>query len=42
VFRAQEIKTEMKVWVLQKQGKQKEIPELDHFYLGFVLQSTRL
>jgi hypothetical protein len=28
--------------VLRKQDKGKEIPKLDHFYLGFVLQSTRL
>jgi hypothetical protein len=32
----------MNVWVLRKQNKRKEIPKLDHFYLGFVLQSTRL
>jgi hypothetical protein len=32
----------MNVWVLRKQIKQKEIPKLDHFYLGLVLQSTQL
>jgi hypothetical protein len=41
-FRAQGIEAEMNVSVLRKQGKRKEIPKLDHFYLGFVLQSTRL
>jgi hypothetical protein len=41
-FRAQGTEAETNVWGLQKQGKRKEIPKLDHFYVGFILQSTRL
>jgi hypothetical protein len=41
-FKAQGIEAEMILGVLWKQGKGKRSPKFGQFYLGFVLQPTRL